>query len=237
MVWVLLLWSEETSLGSRWGCWWDVRKCFCSSPAYWGLDRPWWRDKAMEPFFLSVLCTSARPPPLFRWSALFHGLIVLQKMTLFDWLKRHRGDKYSTKETCLTTFIQDMHAVGFHDDAGCCCSDFGLFTLFFAKLDASEIRKCSKEHQSERSSWVQSPLSLADLLSGCSGGRSTRVPHTSFPWTYEPSSEVYRRNPPLGNHPGPSKPHDRYLSHHFFNALITRCRTLTSESVVTCWTG
>lgn len=88
---------------------------------------------------LTVFCTSARPPPLFRWSALFHGLIVLQKMTLFDWLKRHRGDKYSTKETCLTTFIRDMHAVGFHDDAGCFCSDFGLYTMFFGKLDASEI--------------------------------------------------------------------------------------------------
>lgn len=35
---------------------------------------------------------------------------------------------------------------------------------------------------------------------------------------------------------GPSKLfiHDRYLRNHCFNALITRCRTLTSETVVTC---
>lgn len=72
-----------------------------------------------------------------------------------------------------------MHAVGFHDDAGCFCSDFGLFTLFFGKLDASEIgtkRGPIREEQQDPES-----LSLADLLSGL--GFPTRLcrGHTSPP--------------------------------------------------------
>lgn len=114
---------------------------------------------------------------------------------------------------------QDTHAVGFHDDAGRFCSDFGLFTLFFGKLDASEIGSKGGPIREEQ----QAPESV---ISGWSLGFPTRLlrrGHTSPPARFTAGA------PPQGNHPGPSKPHHRYLSRHLSNALITRCRTFPSD--------
>lgn len=71
--------------------------------------------------------------------------------------------------------------------------------------------------------WAQAPVEAGEPV----------FPDMALPWTYKPSSEIYRRNPLQGSHPGASKPHDHNQSNHFFNTLITRWRTLTSKAVVT----
>lgn len=118
---------------------------------------------------------------------------VTKKKALFK--QRHKGDKYSTKEMRLITFIRAVHTVGFQMRtivtilaAFAVTLSYFFFFLLSSCISASEIG--TKWEPVTAGLLVVSPLFLGYLASSCNSGRLKRVNHMSLLWIYDFSSKV-----------------------------------------------